>query len=166
MGKDKKDKKRKNKKASKKRLDKWVRNGLSGLAGALAVTAVHETVRRFYPNAPRMDLLGMRAISKGLHFADQTPPPPGELHAWALVGEIISNGVYYSLVGSDKKALWRGSLLGSAAGIGGVVLPGPMGLGEAPSNRTRETQALTVGYYFLGGLVAGAVAKWLRKVKV
>ena len=154
-----------NKKTSAKRLDKWLRAGISGLAGALAVTAVHETVRRFYPNAPRMDILGMRAIAKGLRYAGQTPPNDDKLHTWSLVGDIVSNGLYYSLVGG-KKAWWRGSLLGTAAGIGGVLLPGPMGLGAAPSNRTRETQALTVGYYLLGGLVAGGVAKWLRNVKV
>ncbi|MFC6996758.1 hypothetical protein [Rufibacter roseus] len=167
MGKDKKDKKKKKtKKVSKKRLSRWLRASLSGLAGAVAVTAVHEAVRRFYPKAPRMDILGMRAISKGLHLAGQTPPENDKLHTWSLVGDIISNSVYYSLVGSDKKALWRGSLLGAAAGIGGVLLPGPMGLGTAPSNRTRETQALTIGYYFMAGLAAGVAAKWLRKVKV
>ncbi|WP_338152723.1 hypothetical protein [Rufibacter ruber] len=164
--KDKEQKKKKTKKPSKKRMNKWLRAGLSGLAGAVAVTAVHETVRRFYPNAPRMDILGMRAISKGLHYAGKTPPTEERLHTWSLVGDIVSNGLYYSLTGSKKNALWRGSILGAVAGIGGVVLPGPMGLGTAPSNRTRETQALTIAYYLMAGVVAGAVGKWLRKVKV
>ncbi|WP_240336904.1 hypothetical protein [Rufibacter psychrotolerans] len=154
------------KKASKKRLNKWLRSGLSGLAGAVAVTLVHETVRRFYPQAPRMDILGMRAIAKGLRSAGQTPPERDTLHTWSLVGDLVSNSIYYSLTGASKKALWRGAILGAAAGVGGVVLPGPMGLGAAPSNRTRQTQALTIGYYFLAGVVAGGVARWLRKVKV
>jgi len=167
MGKEKKDKrKKKTRKVSKKRLNKVLRAGLSGLAGAVAVTAVHETVRQFYPNAPRMDILGMRAIAKGMRYAGQTPPDPEKLHAWSMVGDIISNGLYYSLVGTGKKAFWRGSLLGAAAGVGGVILPGPMGLGTSPSSRTRQTQALTIGYYLLAGVVAGGVAKLLRKVKV
>jgi hypothetical protein len=166
LGQKKNKRKRTTRKAGKKRLNKWLRSGISGLAGALAVTAVHETVRRFYPDAPRMDILGMRAITKGLRYAGETPPNDDKLHTWALVGDIISNGLYYSLTGGGKKAWWRGSILGTAAGIGGVVLPGPMGLGAAPSNRTRQTQALTVGYYLLGGIVAGGVAKWLRNVKV
>ncbi|MFB9861838.1 hypothetical protein [Rufibacter immobilis] len=163
----KKDKKRHKttKKASKKRLNKWLRIGLSGLAGAVAVTLVHESVRRFYPNAPRMDILGMRAIAKGLRYVGQTPPPRDQLHTWSLVGDIISNGLYYSLTGGGKKAIWRGTILGALAGVGGVALPGPMGLGTAPSNRTKQTQALTIGYYLLAGVVAGGVAKWLRKVK-
>ncbi|MGV3540119.1 MAG: hypothetical protein ACO1OQ_09920 [Rufibacter sp.] len=167
MGKKNKDqKKKKTKKPSKKRLNRWLRAGLSGLAGAVAVTAVHETVRRFYPNAPRMDILGMRAISKGLHAVGQTPPEGQTLHTWSLIGDIISNSLYYSLTGSGKKGLLRGSILGAAAGVGGVLLPGPMGLGTTPSNRTRTTQAMTIGYYLLAGVVAGATAKWLRKVKV
>ncbi len=165
--KDKKVKKaKKARKPSKKRLNKVLRAGLSGLAGAVAVTAVHESVRQFYPKAPRMDILGMRAIAKGLHYAGQTTPEPRQLHALSIVGDIVSNSLYYSLVGTGKKALLRGSLLGAAAGVGGVVLPGPMGLGTAPSSRTRETQALTIGYYLLGGVVAGGVAMLLRKVKI
>jgi hypothetical protein len=45
--------------------------------------------------------------------------------------------------------------LGLAAGLGAVFLPGPLGLGSAPSNRTTQTQAMTVGWYLLGGLAAG-----------
>ncbi|WP_227006285.1 hypothetical protein [Rufibacter latericius] len=154
------------KRASKKRLNKWLRSSIAGLAGAMAVTVVHETVRRFYPKAPRMDILGMRAIAKGLRYAGQTPPDDDKLHTWSLVGDIVSNGLYYSLTGGGKKAWWRGAVLGAAAGVGGVILPGPMGLGVAPSARTKQTQALTIGYYLLAGVVAGGVAKWLRKVKV
>ena len=40
-----------------------------GLAGAAAVTLLHETVRRIVPEAPRMDLLGKQALSKGLNAA-------------------------------------------------------------------------------------------------
>jgi hypothetical protein len=43
------------------------------------------------------------------------------------------------------------------------VLPGPLGLGEAPSNRTPQTQLMTVAWYTAGGLVAGVVARALRK---
>ncbi|QHL89441.1 hypothetical protein GU926_13210 [Nibribacter ruber] len=146
-------------------MNKWLRAGLSGLAGAVAVTLVHETVRRFYPDAPRMDVLGMRAIAKGMRYAGQTPPPDDTLHTWSMVGDIISNGLYYSLVGGGKKALAKGTILGAAAGLGGVLLPGPMGLGTEPSNRTRQTQALTIGYYLFAGLVSAAVAASLRKVR-
>ena len=128
-----------------------------GLAGACILTVAHESLRRMVPEAPRMDLLGMRAIAKTMKKAGEEPPPDDELHTWALVGDVISNSVYYSFAGSGKKALWRGALLGASAGAGAIFLPGPLGLGEAPANRTNQTKAMTFGLYLLGGLAAAAV---------
>ncbi|GAB3200772.1 hypothetical protein ABID22_003517 [Pontibacter aydingkolensis] len=130
----------------------------SGLAGAVVLTVVHETLRRFVPNAPRMDVLGMRSIEKLMTKADQEPPhDKEELHNWALAGDVVSNSLYYSLAGTGKNAWWRGVALGAAAGAGAVLLPGPLGLGEEPSNKTTKTQVMTVSYYLLGGLVAAAL---------
>lgn len=110
------------------------------------------------PDAPRMDVLGMRSISELMQKADAEPPQDQEkLHTWALAGDLVSNSLYYSLAGSGKDAWWRGAVLGAAAGAGAVLLPGPLGLGEEPSNKTTKTQAMAVGYYLLGGLVAAAV---------
>ncbi|MEJ8803634.1 hypothetical protein [Pontibacter sp. H249] len=130
----------------------------SGLAGAVVLTVVHETLRRFVPDAPRMDVLGMRSIEKLMTKADEEPPQDKqELHNWALAGDVVSNSLYYSLAGVGRNAWWRGAVLGAAAGAGAVLLPGPLGLGEEPSNRTTKTQVMTVSYYLLGGLVAAAI---------
>lgn len=127
-----------------------------GLVGACVLTLVHESARRLVTNAPRMDLLGMRAISKTMEMAGEEPPQDKEaLHSWALAGDIVSNAIYYSFAGVGKDALWKGAILGVAAGAGAIYLPGPLGLGDAPSNRTPKTQTMTVGLYLLGGLVAG-----------
>jgi hypothetical protein len=136
----------------------------AGFAGAIALTALHETVRRLRPaDAPRMDVLGERGLRKLLGLADLPQPDGDTAYKATMLGDILSNGLYYSLVGSSKHSLRRGVLLGVAAGVGGVVLPGPMGLGEGPSNRTPQTKAMTVAWYTVGGLVAGAVAQALRK---
>jgi hypothetical protein len=38
-----------------------------------------------------------------------------------------------------------------------------MGLGKAPSNRTRQTQLMTVAWYTIGGLVAAGMSRlWSR----
>jgi hypothetical protein len=81
----------------------------------------------------------------------------------ALVGDLISNTVYYSLVGAGEgaHARRRGAVLGLAAGIGAIVLPGPLGLGRGPSRRTVATQMMTIGWYLAGGLIAGVVAESL-----
>jgi hypothetical protein len=130
---------------------------VSGVAGAAALTAVHEAARKNLPDAPRMDVLGMRALGQSFRAAGQTPPSRERLHELALAGDIVANSAYYSLValGPPEGAVARGALLGLAAGLGAVFLPGPLGLGSAPSNRTTQTQAMTVGWYLLGGLAAG-----------
>jgi hypothetical protein len=143
---------------------KLLRSLTAGLAGAVALNILHETVRHLRPaDAPRMDLLGERGLRKLLAKADASQPDDQKAYVLTMVGDVLSNGLYYSLVGSGKHSLRRGLLLGVAAGVGGVVLPGPMGLGEAPSNRTPQTQAMTVAWYTFGGVVAGAVAQALRK---
>jgi hypothetical protein len=143
---------------------KLLRSLTAGFAGALVLTALHETVRRLRPeDAPRMDVLGMRGLRKLLGKAHAPQPDDDTLFDMTMAGDVLSNGLYYSLVGSGKHAVRRGLLLGVAAGVGGVVLPGPLGLGEGPSNRTPQTQLMTVAWYTAGGLVAGAVARALRK---
>ena len=135
----------------------------AGLAGAVALTALHEAVRHLRPHdAPRMDVLGERGLRKLLGLADLPQPPEPRLYTATMLGDILSNGLYYSLVGSSGHSVRRGLLLGLAAGVGGVELPGPLGLGTAPSKRTPQTKAMTVAWYTVGGLVAGAVAQALR----
>src|SRR5688572_13481639 len=117
-----------------------------GVAGAVAVTLIHESIKKIVPKAPRMDLLGMNAISKGLHAAGMKTPSQDYLYVAALAGDLLSNAFYYSMAGIGKeKNIWvRSSLLGLAAGIGAVTLPGPLGLEERHSARTLSTKLMTV----------------------
>lgn len=135
-----------------------------GLAGACALTVIHEIMKRVDPEAPRMDLLGMDAIAKTLRNTDEPVPENDNLYNIALAGDIASNTLFYSLagIGNRKSALLRGAALGLAAGVGAVTLPGPLGLIEEASNRTNKTKALTVGMYMLGGLVASGVSSLLE----
>jgi hypothetical protein len=133
----------------------------AGVAGAAVLTAVHETTRRVTRDAPRMDVLGERAIAKMMRGAGGTPPRGEGLHRLALGGDIVSNSLYYALVGSGRDAWLRGAGLGLAAGIGAVLLPPVLGLGRAPRGLTARTKAMTVGYYLIGGLAAAAVSRLL-----
>ena len=128
----------------------------SGLAGAFALTVIHETARRYIEDAPRMDVVGMRAIAKTFRAVDAEPPVP--LHETALVGELVSNSLYYGLVGlgDPEDGMRNGAALGLAAGLAAVYLPEPLGLGRQPAKNSTETNLLTVAFYLLGGLAAGA----------
>jgi hypothetical protein len=138
-----------------------------GLAGAAAVTLLHESIKRVVPEAPRMDRLGMQAISKGLKKAGLKVPKEKTLFTVAMAGDLVSNALYYSAagIGSEKNIWLRGSLLGLAAGLGAVLLPEPLGLSERHSNRTVATQLMTVGLYVTGAVVTTAVIKLLTKKK-
>jgi hypothetical protein len=127
-----------------------------GLAGALTLTAIHETARRALPDAPRMDTLGRRALARGIRAAGAEPPRGDRLQALALAGDVVSNTAYYALVGAGRPetALARGAALGAAAGLGAIVLPPLLGLGRAPRGLTARTKAMTFTWYLAGGVAA------------
>ncbi len=137
----------------------------AGTTGALVLTILHETTRQFVPTSPRMDLLGMRTIDKYMRKAHMYPPQGKKLHTAALIGDIISNSLYYSMTGIGKKEnVWlRATGLGLGAGIGAIVLPPYMGLSNEPSARTSQTKAMTVAWYLVGSLTAAAALQWFSK---
>jgi hypothetical protein len=134
-----------------------------GLAGTLTVASIHEALRRVVPDAPRMDLLDMELIQKGMKSLHKEPPAKDQLQLMAVGGELLCDTAYYGLVGMNgKKGAWmRGALLGLFAGVTAVVLPKPLGLPDTASNKTRATQLMTIGLYLAGGLAAAAITELL-----
>ncbi|MBO9204296.1 MULTISPECIES: hypothetical protein [Niastella] len=132
-----------------------------GLAGTVTVACMHEAMRRISPVAPRMDLLDMDLIRKGLTKMHKNVPADGALQRWAVGGELFCDTAYFSLaaIGGKKKVWLYGALLGLAAGVSAVVLPKSMGLSTDPSNKTMGTRIMTIGLYLIGGLAAAAIAK-------
>lgn len=138
-----------------------------GVAGAAALTLLHETIKKTVPNAPRMDLLAMNALSKGLKIVGARTPNERKLYGLSLTGDLLSNSIFYSFAGIGKKenALARGAALGLVAGLGAVLLPKPMGIEEGASSRTTATKLMTVGLYVVGGLVAAGIMKFMDRKK-
>jgi hypothetical protein len=135
-----------------------------GFAGACAMTLLHETIRRFDKDAPRMDLMGMEALGKGINKVTGKVPDEDTLYGGALAGEVASNTLYYSMAGiGEEKTDLKGTVLGIAAGLGGIYLPGILGLNQENSARTDKTKALTAIYYSVGGLVAAQVMEWVEE---
>lgn len=138
-----------------------------GLAGAGVLTVLHEVLRRKDTEAPRMDLLGMNALSKLIRKSGGEPPEKDTLFNITMAGDVAGNALYYSMAGAgDENKVWQRSLfLGLAAGAGAVLLPKPLGLNEQASNRTTETKILTIALYTAGGLVTAAAISWLKNKK-
>lgn len=140
------------------------KNILGGLAGAVALNIVHETVKRFYHNAPRVDLLGEEALTKTVEAVGVEAPTGDTLTATTLLADLASNAGYYSMIGKgdDDTILLRGAGYGLVAGLGAIGLAKPLGLDERPVSKTDETKVLTVFWYVLGGLATALAIKNLR----
>lgn len=137
---------------------------VTGAVGAATVTLAHEIVRQLVPKAPRMDYAGMGVLARGLK-AMGLPVPRGErLRGYTLIGDLLGNSMYYAPIALSGKRPWlTGLALGTAAGVGAVVLTPMLGLPRRLRGTTLKTQAITVGLYALGGLVAGAIASLLNR---
>lgn len=138
---------------------------LSGMAGAVALTLVHQAAKRFSPNAPQMDRLGRRVIARGLESAGIEPPHKRNLQRAALAGDLLSNSAYYALLGAlpGRRPMAGGTLLGSLAGMGALLLPPLLGLGRKPQGRTPQTKAMTFAWYLLGGVASALAYKLFDK---
>jgi len=138
---------------------------LAGFAGAAALNILHETVRRFDADAPRVDLVGEEALTRSMNSLNLEAPTGNNLYAATLAGDIISNGIYYSAIGmaGSKNIYLKGALAGLTAGLGAIKLPEKMGLDDEPVTKTDKTKILTVAWYLIGGLVTAAVFDQLKK---
>lgn len=142
-----------------------IKNLLAGFAGALALNILHETVKTKSNNVPRIDLLGEDALQKTLKYFGGKIDKRENLYQATLAGDLLSNTIYYSLIGSERgKYVWqKAAVLGLSAGIGAITLPKPMGLDEKPVAKNDQVKVLTVGYYLFGALVTGLIVKALSK---
>jgi hypothetical protein len=136
---------------------------LSGAVGAAAVTLAHQVAKAKVPGAPRMDVVGMRALRCWVPGAKRLTRR-GQYRA-ALAGELLANTGYYALVALSRSSrpLAHGALLGAVVGLGGVYLTPALGLGRRPVHRRARTAWLTFGMYLLGGLAAGAATGFFRR---
>ena len=136
---------------------------ISGLAGAAALTAVHQAARALTDSAPRMDVVGMRALARGSKALETDAPETHKgLYRAALAGDLICNSAYYSLASTYT----RGTVMGVLAGVCALVLPQRMGLGNPPKSDLLSNQVMTLSWYLIGGLVAAGTAQWLTNRRV
>ena len=133
------------------------RSLVSGAAGAIALTAIHDLARRHVDYAPRMDVVAMRGLDRAL---------PGNYHhsrrlqRFALAGDLVANSLYYSGVpAATTVATWRrAAVLGAIGGLGALLLPERMGLGEPPYSRYLLNKVMTIAWYLAGGAAAAIAA--------
>lgn len=133
----------------------------TGLAGSTALTGLHQALKD-KNDTPRVDLLGKQAVEKMLgdkknDYSEKT------LYWGTMGGDIISNGACYSFIAKAKNPILTGAVVGAVYGTGTVVLPQFFGLKEDYVRSSDKKALMTVGYYAFGGLVAGIIAKILKR---
>lgn len=138
----------------------WKNSMASGLVGAAALTLLHEAARRNLPHAPRLDVLGMRALRR-IPALRHEPPRSSRLRRWALASDIVANSLFYAAIPARRRGeTWARAVgLGAAAGVAALALPGRIGLGEPPDSASRSNQAMTVLWYLAGAVAAAATAQ-------
>ncbi len=141
-----------------------IQNLLAGLGGAIALNILHESLKRT-GDMPRIDLLGEEALQKGLQHFGTEIKDENVLYGATLGGDIVSNALYYAIIGSGaKKHVWaKATTLGLAAGIGAVALPKHLGLNPKPVAHNKKVKALTVAYYLTGALVTAGLLRAMKK---
>ena len=144
---------------------------VAGLAGALAVNAMHEFTRKSKggnpstADAPRLDRLGQDSLAMGMRRIGVEPPAAGPKRYWsAMAGDVAMNALLYAVTTSRKSALAGGGASGLLAGVSGLLLPRLIGMNRY-AGTTKKSRAMTFADYAVGGLVTGAVMKVLNRRK-
>jgi hypothetical protein len=112
-----------------------------------------------------MDVIGERALNRSLKALGWRAPRGRRLYHATLAGELLSNSLYYSIVGAapPSRALRTGLIAGLIAGFGAVLLPPRLGLGHPPGQKPPVTPLLTIAWYTAGGLASAAVTRLLAR---
>ncbi len=143
----------------------FVKSLIAGFAGAAALNILHETVRKFDPKAPRMDLVGEEAVKKSAKALHVEPPAGKSLYGITLAGDVLTNASYFAAIGMGgrKFMLLRAIGAGISAGIAAVKAPKPMGLNEKHVANSEKREVMTVAYYVFGAIVTAGVLGMMGK---
>jgi hypothetical protein len=129
----------------------------AGLVGTAALTLAHEVAHRVAPESPRLDVLGMRAIARGLRAAgDENLPRGRSLPLLAYAADLALNSAFYGWAVGRRPGAWlRGALAGLGAGLSAALIGPHFGLNRTTGYHWGR-RASMVALYAFGGLAAGA----------
>ena len=149
-----------------------------GLAGVTTISLLGETLRKIDGQRSAAGFLDGRRMKKRFKKANSKKRSEATKQYIQLAGEVLGGTAFLGLtsLGKKKNAMLRGALLGTAAGLGVVLLQNH----EEENNKTnghdgfpttmlaKNTllhKAAQVGLFALGGLVAGKVLQEAGKGK-
>lgn len=138
---------------------------IAGLAGSLALTGVHQLLKKCEIGAPNLDQIGEEAVKESFDKVNISSSDEDQVFAAAMGGNILSNAVLFSTLATTTnttqiitKTLGTG-ILGAAGSIG---LADQL-LGDNKAINTDRKKWMTAGYYLLGSLVSIGVYNMLER---
>lgn len=139
----------------------------AGMIGTSIITLLHESARQVFPNTPRVELMGERAIKKFVLGPFNLSVSEKTLYGLSMAGDLIYNSLSYaSIVGlgkQDKKSVVaRAAASGLAIGVATWIIPPKVGLGQQPTSNQNTTRALTIAMYVVGGIASALVYNFLK----
>ena len=138
---------------------------IAGFAGAAALNILHETLRKFDSEAPRIDLVGKEAVQKSAKALNVDAPKGDNLYGITLAGDLLSNATYFAGIGMGNKKFLplRAIGAGLTAGFAALNAPEPLGLDDSHVANSDKRKIMTMGYYVFGALVTAGVLGLLTK---
>ncbi|HZS39639.1 MAG TPA: hypothetical protein VFF06_22560 [Polyangia bacterium] len=136
----------------------------AGLVGALVLAGAREfSRRRFGVGKPRLDQFREHQLERLAHALGRRVRGK-RLERAVVAGSIAVNAIYFAALlcsGRTDRPLTRGAVGGTLAGLAALVVPTLLRLGKRPRHLTPRNQAVTIGWYTLGGLAAATAWRGL-----
>lgn len=150
-----------------------------GLAGVTTISLLTDTLRRINGNSSNFHVFEGKRLKKRFKKVKSKKPLKATKQFIELAGDLLGSTAFLGLssLGKKKNAMLRGGLLGTAAGLGSVLLNGHDHEekrkyngheGFHPTVRQQDqlvSKILEVSLYAIGGLIAGKVIEGNGKKK-
>ena len=143
----------------------FINRSLAGLAGSLALTAVHQIFKKYSSEAPNLEEVGEVAVRASLDKANLQPTDEEEVYAAAMGGNILSNALLFSTLATSTNTT---QIISKTLGTGLLGAAGTIGLadqllGNNKATNTDQKKWMTTGYYLLGAVVSIGVYNLLER---
>ncbi len=149
-----------------------------GLAGATTISLLGETLRKIDGRPAGSNGFNGKKLKKRFKKARSKKPLQASKQYIRLAGDLLGSTAFLGLssLGKRKHAMLRGAILGTAAGLGAVLLndnqkEGNKANGHEGYPSTMQAtdailqKAMEVGMFTLGGIIAGRLLKGSGKKK-
>lgn len=137
----------------------------AGLAGAVSLSILNELSRRLDPRAPRLEMIGERALTAGLQRLGAHRPRGTKLRKLGILSDLLANSIVYgALFAGRPRPLQRGTLAGLLAGAAALVAAPALGLDRRLRSAPAATQ-LALARYLGAGMAASAFYKAVATAK-